>query len=334
MKPKIKVNFLYYENPFDINKNFIFKLLQKNYDVIISDNPDYVFFSVYKENNKFLLKDGTSPYQTGGAKSKNILKEIYRNLLKITVVKSVMWWLRDKGIVRPYAQMLDVPGDFVKIFYTCESIVPDMNKCDWAFSLCADIDNQKHMRVPPPIFFEYNFDLIKRKPIKKTKFCNFIYNNHVPFRNRFFKQLSKYKHIDSPGKCMNNMPAIGSTDTNASRSSEKWEIEKIKFIKPYKFSIACENRIKDGYNTDRIIHAYLAGSIPIYLGDNMIHNDFNTKCFINCNNRKIKEIIEEIKELDTNDKLYNEMLNQPLYNPGFLDTERNKIEERLKEIFK
>lgn len=307
---------MYYETPFNLEKNWIYKMLNNNYDVIISDNPDYVFFSTYKEKNKFLLSDGTAPYFLE-VKSKNLFKEIYRNMLKLNYMKSLMWWLREKGIIRPYAQMLDLKGPFVKIFYTCESITPNMDKCDWAFGFDYEdkVNNPRYMRVPPYIYFAYNFDLIPRIIVYKTKFCNFIYNNHVPFRNKLFKKLSAYKHIDAPGKCMNNMSPVSHNDTNKSRSSNDWEIEKINFIKPYKFSIACENKFKDGYNTDRIIHSYLAGSIPIYYGDNKINNDFNPKSFINVSDCEyVKDAIEKISKIDNDDKLYNEMLNQPLLN--------------------
>jgi hypothetical protein len=333
-KPKIKVNFMYYENPFDLNKNWIYKILEKHFDVIISDYPDYVFFSVYKENNQFLLKDGSTPFMMTGKKD-GFLKEIYKKLLTINSIKSIMWHLRDKGIVRPYAQMLELKGDFVKIFYTCESITPDMSKCDWAFGFDYEdkINNPRYFRIPPYVYFAYNFILANRKIGYKTRFCNFIYNNHVPFRNHLFKELNKYKHIDSPGKCMNNMPAVSYNDTNKSRSADDWEIQKINFIHPYKFSIACENRIKEGYNTDRIIHSYLGGNIPIYYGDPKIENDFNPKCFINLNGCKsYDEAREKIRRIDTDDKLYAKMLNQPLLNK---DAEYNfiSVEKKLLSIF-
>lgn len=345
-KPEIKINFLYYETPFDINKNFCFKFLKRKYKVVISNKPDYVFFSVYKENNKFLNEDGTSRINKGSKNKKvNFIKKIILKLMRFNKIKSFIWFLREKKIIKPYARILDVKGNFVKIFYTYESIKPDMNKCDWAFALCPDseLKHSRYMRIPPYIIFGYNFDLIKKEKSiekikkEKIKFCNFIYNNHVPFRNKFFKKLSKYKHIDSPGKCMNNMPPIGEhKSTNKSRISENWEKEKMSFIKPYKFTIAFENSIRKGYSTDRIIHSYLANSIPIYFGDKMIGNDFNTNAFINCNNFKnFDEAIKNIIKIDKNDDLYFKMLKQPLYiNKNIIINTTRRIEKRFEEIFK
>lgn len=345
IKPEIKINLLYYGTPFDIKKNSFFKILIKKYDVVISNKPDYVFFSVYKENNKFLLEDGTVKISGKSEKKKeNLLKKIIRKLREKDFVKGFIRFLREKNIIKPYARILDIKGDFVKIFYTCESIKPDMSKCDWAFALTpeSELNNSKYMRIPHYIMIGNDLDLRKRKQSlteikkEKTKFCNFIYSNHVPPRNRFFKKLSKYKHIDSPGKCMNNMPPIGShKNADKSRNSEDWDEEKIEFIKPYKFTIAFENTIKNGYNTDRMIHSLLANSIPIYCGDKTIGRDFNTKSFINCNNfRNFDEVVKKVIEIDKSDKLYEEMLRQPWHKDNNQSKYiRRKIEERFKEIF-
>jgi hypothetical protein len=343
-KPEIKINFLYYGSPFDLKNNLMIKLLKKKYKIIISNKPDYVFFSVYKEQNKFLLENGTENSKELKKQKENLLKGIYRTLLKRNFMKEIVWFLRERKLLRPYSRILDVKGNFVKIFYTFENIKPDMSKCDWAFALCpeSELNHPRYMRIPHYMNDGEEFYLRKRKrsfnKIKKekTKFCNFIYRNHIPPRNKFFKKLSKYKWIDSPGTCMNNMPPIGfHKSTGESRGSGNWVKDKLEFLKPYKFTIAFENTIRDGYNTDRISHSLIANSIPIYIGDRTIGRDFNTKSFINGNRCKnFDEIIKKVTEIDNNDKLYEEMLNQPWHNgknPAILLIK--KIEERFKEIF-
>lgn len=349
-KPEIKVNFLYYETPFNIKKNFLINLIKKKYKVIISNKPDYVFFSVYKENNKFLLENGTIRLHNEiENKKESFLKRIVRKIRERDFIKEIIWFLREKNILKPYARIMDVKGDFVKIFYTEESIKPDMSKCDWAFGTCpeSELNNKRYMRVPPYISIGDNmcigdnFNLMKRKQYstkikkEKTKFCNFICNNHVPVRNNFFKKLSKYKQIDSPGKCMNNMPLIGSYKSfDESRSSINSEKEKFEFIKTYKFTIAFENSIRNGFN-GRLIHPLLANSIPIFWGDKTVNRDFNSKCFINCNDFKnFNEVIKRVIEIDKDDKLYEEMLSQPWYNNKnqFRNTKK-RIYKRFKEIF-
>jgi hypothetical protein len=323
-KPDIKINFIYYGTPFDTKKYFLLRTLRKRYNVIISDKPDYVFFSVYRHNNRFLPPEGIAGVKKEPEKQKtNFLKNIYSQLLKREIVKDIVWFLKDKNIIKPYARIFDLNGDFVKIFYTSETIKPDMSKCDWAFGphYESDLNNHpRYMRIPPFIIsgFEH-VDLRKKKQdinkIKreKTRFCNFIYSNHVPLRNKFFRELSKYKRVDAPGKCMNNMPPIGSyKSVDKSRSSNTWMEEKLKFLSNYKFTIGFENKAVPGYITEKLIDPILANSIPIYFGSKEIGKEFNKKSFINFHDFKnMRELVKYVIKVDKDDKLYEKMLREP-----------------------
>lgn len=334
-KPEIKINFLYYGTPFDVKKNFFVKMLKKKYNVIISDKPNYVFFSVYKNNNKFLREDGTVRSLAVSEKRKeNFLKKIIKRLRERDFVKEIIWFLRDRKILKPYAKIFDVKGSFIKIFYSAENIKPDMSKCDWAFASCyeSELNHPRYMRIPPYIMSGNNFNLIKRKqPISKIKrekkrFCNFIYNNPVPFRNKFFKKLSKYKKIDSPGRCMNNMPPIGShKNVDESRGSRYWADEKLKFISNYKFTIGFESASISGWITEKLVDPMLVNSIPIYFGPKDINKEFNTRSFINFHDFKnMNDFISYIIKVDNDDKLYEQILREPWL-------KQNKIPESIKE---
>jgi hypothetical protein len=66
--------------------------------------------------------------------------------------------------------------------------------------------------------------------------------------------------------------------------------------------------------TEKIMHAFGAGCIPIYWGTQDVLMDFNPKAFINANDYKTFEgVIERIKEIDNNDELYLDMVNQPIF---------------------
>ncbi len=182
----------------------------------------------------------------------------------------------------PYGADLPPKSDkYVRIGYFCENIVPDFSICEWAFGMPADeeIKHQKYKKIQwhnldPNDLVKNNIDtdsIIN----SKTKFCNFLYGHKVPYREAFFKELSKYKKIDAPGKSMNNMPSIDSI-----YSGDMWD-RKRQFLKPYKFTISFENNSYPGYQTEKIYDAMLENSIPIYCGDPYIHNLFNTKSFLN-----------------------------------------------------
>src|SRR3989339_823106 len=111
---------------------------------------------------------------------------------------------------------------------------------------------------------------------------------------------------------------------------------KINFLKNYKFTIAFENSVTPGYNTEKLIHPIIANSIPIYFGDPFVSRDFNTKSFINVHDFKnMDDVIKRIIQIDNDNKLYERILNEP----WLKDNKKNKymdekkLKKRMKEIF-
>lgn len=68
--------------------------------------------------------------------------------------------------------------------------------------------------------------------------------------------------------------------------------------------------------------AFLADTIPIYYGSDIVNDIFNPDSFIRCNDiESFDEIISRIIELDNNDTEYLEMLNKPKLRNDSLPTE-------------
>ena len=159
---------------------------------------------------------------------------------------------------------------------------------------------------------------------KRQKFCAALisnFNSTDGFRLKFIKELEKYKKIDFGGKVYNN---IG-------RSVE----DKIKFLSQYKFSIAMENSEGDGYISEKIVDAFLSGTIPIYYGDYMIDEYINPKAYILIKGEKdLQKKIEYIKKIDNNDEIYKYILKEKvlLDNNIVIDTEK-ELKEFLCNIF-
>jgi len=150
--------------------------------------------------------------------------------------------------------------------------------------------------------------IVSNETRKKNRFCAFVVSNGtVTERNAIFTELSKYKRVDSAGKFMNNLGYV-LADTFA---------EKVNFLKNYKFCICYENKSISGYTTEKILHALVAGCVPIYWGDPHVTDHFNKDAFINANNMKdIDQIIDKIIEIDTNNDVYNKMIEAPILTTG------------------
>lgn len=216
--------------------------------------------------------------------------------------------------------------DCVRIYYTGENFRPDFTTCDYAFSFDYPV-TERNYRLPlyklydeyPLLFNRDNAELAK----VPRKFCNFVYSNtKAQERIDFFNQLQHYKPVDSGGKSMNN---IG-----------HFVADKLDFLKQYKFTIAFENSVYPGYTTEKILHAFAANTIPIYWGNPLVGNDFNTKAFINCHDyENFEAVIQRVIEIDNNDDLYRDYL----LAPPFVNDQENEyvnednIYERFETIF-
>jgi hypothetical protein len=229
----------------------------------------------------------------------------------------------------PYGNDIPAPGKYTRIGYFCENIIPDFSICEWAFGipLEEEINRPNYKRIqwhgfdPEGLIKNLHDNEIDRVFNSHTKFCNFIYSNPVQYRQDFFQQLSKYKHVDAPGKSMNNMPSI---DTKY--QGDVWQ-RKRQFLSEYKFTIAFENYSYPGYQTEKLYDAMQAGSVPIYCGDPAIGDIFNTDSFLNAPdyvNMNISapiRFLEKISQADFKD-----------IRPQFLNSPADRIKRKFKSI--
>ena len=274
-KKKIKIKFTDFWPSFNPYNNFILDKFMDKYDVEISDEPDYVIYSVFG------------------------------------------WEFLKYNCIR--------------IFFTGENVRPDFNFCDYAIGFDYFEFEDRYLRYPLGYVYaereEIESALFNRctnnDVVKKDKFCNFIYSNGntKTGRDEFFELLSKYKNVDSGGRHRNN---VGYRVNS-----------KLDWIKSYKFTIAFENSSTNGYTTEKIIEAFAAHTIPIYLGDPLIEKEFNGKAFINCHRYKnFEEVVEKIIEIDNDENLYLEMLKEPVFlNEDTLSFYRKRIEDFFVNIF-
>lgn len=222
----------------------------------------------------------------------------------------------------------------VKIFWSLEGVLPDFNECDYAIGSYPMVVGDRYLKIPYEKIPCEAQDRNKFRDIDISgrKFCNFIYSNSnngkgAVLRQEFCKQLMQYKHVDCPGKVLNNMK-----DAISPRNSGWWK-SKLDFIKQYKFTIAFENVSMPGMITEKLNQAFLAGTIPIYWGDPYVTEIYNRNAFINCfEYASWDDVIEKIKELDNDDQKYKEMLLTPPILPDCHIAGDEEIILFLKEI--
>lgn len=143
----------------------------------------------------------------------------------------------------------------------------------------------------------------------REKFCAFVVSNPCQeVRNKAFQWLSEYKRVDSAGRLFNN---VGS-DLFAGLGGGGGELKKIEFFRKYKYALTYENAESPGYCTEKMLHAKVAGCIPIYWGDPEVEKDFDTRGFLDARSVKSKEeLIALVKKIEENSSLYEAMRSIP-----------------------
>jgi hypothetical protein len=144
------------------------------------------------------------------------------------------------------------------------------------------------------------------KNYAKNKFCIFMFKNkqkEYPLaveRYALYEQLTKIKHVDNPAKT--SIYAKGGNIFD----------EAVEIYKPYRFAISYENTLVDGYITEKIINAFLAGCIPIYKGSARVYEYFNENSFIDANKFKTTyDLIKYIIKVENTPQLLYKYLNTP-----------------------
>jgi hypothetical protein len=137
------------------------------------------------------------------------------------------------------------------------------------------------------------------------KFCSIMSGNPVPNRMLAYDAISTIEKIDGYGNVFNNY----------------YSDKKIDLINKYKFNICFENCISEGYVTEKLFEAKLAGCIPIYWGSSYSKKDFNEKMFIDYSDiNDMGELINSINSLNISKQLLKEKFCEPLFtNPPSLE---------------
>ena len=232
--------------------------------------------------------------------------------------------------------------DCVRILYTGEPFAPDFNVFDYAIGFdhiqCLDADGEnRYYRYPLCFYFKdkvkkdsfaLSYEQAKELLHEKQYFCNFIYGHRSANgkREAVFDALQKYKHVESAGSFMNNMPG---------GKIVPFTKEKVEFLRKCKFTIACESIRYPGFVTEKLVDPFSAHSVPIYYGNPTIDSEFNPEAMINLNNfSTLEEGIERVIQVDQDDELYLKMLMAPkLISDDYLDILYEGLKEFLFRVF-
>ncbi|KAF4038459.1 Glycosyltransferase family 10 (fucosyltransferase) C-term [Phytophthora infestans] len=143
----------------------------------------------------------------------------------------------------------------------------------------------------------------------KQKFCAYLYARcEHSSRELMYDLLNARRPVDALGKCAGSSRPPDFTKL-VSRQAMFYNDDAVRRYAPYKFVIAFENTRSPGYVTEKLVNAFLAGSVPIYLGDSAtVSQLFNPASFIDCGRFDSLQLCAEyVLQLDDSPELYNRM---------------------------
>lgn len=224
------------------------------------------------------------------------------------------------------------PG--VRILVTAENHAPDLNHFDYCLTH-APIEDERRHRFP---YWQYVtlFDAEARAALtaprvplsaeelraQQRDFCAFVsYNGKAKKRVNMVQALMKRRRVSCGGPFMNN---IGYRVEN-----------KREFLAKHLFSVAYENEASTGYQTEKIVDAFIARSIPLYWGSDMVEEEFNPAAFVYARNYPTQDaFLDDVLAIADNEERLLALLNaSPLRDPQALDKAEAELLAFFSRIF-
>jgi hypothetical protein len=145
------------------------------------------------------------------------------------------------------------------------------------------------------------------KKYKKYKFCTLIARHDITgIRIKIYEAVSKIASVDCPSNFLYNDDSL----------RNKFSNNKKLYLQQYKFNICPENSISDGYVTEKIFESLYSRCIPIYTGwsrdpePGVLNPEIILWFDLNGNN---EYILDEIKKLNENEKLFESFMNKNIF---------------------
>jgi len=136
----------------------------------------------------------------------------------------------------------------------------------------------------------------------RKRFCGFVVSNPMnPERNAAFELLNAYEEVDSGGAYKNN---IGGPIAHMYGGGGGGDVAKHAFLKERKFCLCYENSSAPGYVTEKLLHAKMAGCVPIYGGcpeAGLV--DFDPRGFIDMTGVPVNDIVARVEEVYTDKEM-------------------------------
>jgi len=216
-----------------------------------------------------------------------------------------------------------------RIFFNSENSKSNLLACDvWSDHLRGKVDlalgfydevdkHNNYMRFPFWILYLVPFDASLEDLKKLIDKYNSIENRNNS-RNQFAVLISRFDFNGIRSEMINSINQIqhvscaGNFANNTKDLFEKYNNNKLEYLKEFKFNICPENTNSDGYVTEKLFEAIQAGCIPIYWGsDNLPEPSIlNHDAILFYDRNNPQKVIDEIKRIYNSKEAHDEFISR------------------------
>lgn len=168
-------------------------------------------------------------------------------------------------------------------------------------------------------------DLIRAllTPLDPTReyFLTYVSSRCLPHRERAYDVMVDFaaqhgfKRPVAFGNCHGSHPETAEK-SGETGSGHKFDGSVAHMNRNARFVLVMENSDVDFYVTEKILHAFLAGCVPIYWGTRTIFRIFNPKAFVFFDMDDPQPALDHVARLETDPDLYLAMLREPVLRDG------------------
>jgi GR25 family glycosyltransferase involved in LPS biosynthesis len=206
-------------------------------------------------------------------------------------------------IFGPYStNWKQIPARIPKVFFSGENWGPLYDSSVRLYLTSSREEDASHVRIPTWMTFIDWFSGSSELPIgcednpirlplslamtphpvgftDRAEFCAFVVSNPIcAMRNETYHVVNQYKTVNSGGHLYNN---IGGPLELKYAGGGCGDISKHLFFAKHRFTISFENSQSPGYITEKVLHAKMAGCVPLYWGDAETDTDFVPGSIVN-----------------------------------------------------
>lgn len=146
-------------------------------------------------------------------------------------------------------------------------------------------------------------------------FLMYVSRRCLPHREKAFIEFASLATVVAGGKCNGSSNTDSRIKHLPRLAKGSWKEAHLAYSTS-KFGLVMENTKTAGYITEKILNAFIGGTVPIYYGTEEVFEIFNRNAFVYYDEADPTRALELVRKLSQDEHMYRVMLEEPILAPG------------------